>query len=243
MGRLSEGKAVLKTLTISAAIAAGLTLTGCGTSIPQDGLDSGTGAGFGSNGDYETRREAELAGETPGEFGNDGDDIAAQTRAALGTDPEELAANSGEPIVQAGPNNPAPEITNNAGMSAENNFDAVSERRSIEDDAARVASNRSQYRVAQVRALPGRSGGSGPNIVSYALSTNNVPGTQLYKRRGLNLDAKNQRNCAAYPGPDMAQIDFLKRGGPKKDRLSLDPDGDGFACGWDPRPFRRAARS
>ena len=40
--------------------------------------------------------------------------------------------------------------------------------------------------------------------------------------------------------PDQAQIDFLSKGGPERDRLSLDPDGDGYACGWDPRPFRKA---
>jgi hypothetical protein len=29
----------------------------------------------------------------------------------------------------------------------------------------------------------------------------------------------------------------LARGGPDKDPRGLDPDGDGFACGWDPAPF------
>jgi hypothetical protein len=38
----------------------------------------------------------------------------------------------------------------------------------------------------------------------------------------------------------MAQIAFLERGGPKRDTLGLDPDGDGFACYWDPAPFRKA---
>ena len=43
-----------------------------------------------------------------------------------------------------------------------------------------------------------------------------------------------------YASPDKAQQDFLAKGGPDRDRLGVDPDGDGFACSWDPRPFRTA---
>ena len=31
---------------------------------------------------------------------------------------------------------------------------------------------------------------------------------------------------------------FLKAGGPQRDSKKLDPDGDGFACGFDPTPFQ-----
>jgi hypothetical protein len=34
----------------------------------------------------------------------------------------------------------------------------------------------------------------------------------------------------------------LSNGGPERDRLGLDPDGDGFACYWDPTPFRLARK-
>ena len=44
--------------------------------------------------------------------------------------------------------------------------------------------------------------------------------------------------CARYGSPDLAQQAFLAAGGPDRDRRGLDPDGDGFACAWDPRPFR-----
>jgi hypothetical protein len=43
------------------------------------------------------------------------------------------------------------------------------------------------------------------------------------------------------PSDDLAQEAFLSEGGPERDRLGVDPDGDGFACRWDPTPFRRAA--
>lgn len=37
-------------------------------------------------------------------------------------------------------------------------------------------------------------------------------------------------NCAAYPSPAAAQRAFESRGGPQRDPLGLDPDGDGRAC-------------
>ena len=40
-----------------------------------------------------------------------------------------------------------------------------------------------------------------------------------------------------------AQIDFLAKGGPERDRLGVDPDGDGYACAWNPAPFRAAVRN
>ena len=29
-------------------------------------------------------------------------------------------------------------------------------------------------------------------------------------------------------------------GGPERDQFGIDPDGDGYACSWDPSPFRKA---
>jgi hypothetical protein len=37
---------------------------------------------------------------------------------------------------------------------------------------------------------------------------------------------------------DQAQSDFILAGGPQKDRKGMDPDGDGYACGWDPAVYR-----
>ena len=136
--------------------------------------------------------------------------------------------------------NPAPAVVNAAGISEETNFDAVSAQRSIQDDAARRETLRSQYQVVQPTAVPTRNGASGPNIVDYALSTTHAVGTGMYSRLKLAAGQRYDRNCAKYPSADLAQQDFLLRGGPKTDRMGLDPDGDGFACSWDPSPFRRA---
>jgi len=156
-------------------------------------------------------------------------------------DAEAARLNSGEAVLNASPTNAAPVLLNNPGISDENDFGAVSSRQSIESDAARIASNRQQYQVVQPTALPTRAGNAQPNVVQYALQTTHPVGTKVHRRLGLASNAKHQRNCAEYNSRDEAQIDFLARGGPDRDRRNLDPDGDGYACNWDPTPFRRAS--
>ncbi|WP_202605770.1 hypothetical protein, partial [Glutamicibacter soli] len=46
------------------------------------------------------------------------------------------------------------------------------------------------------------------------------------------------RFCASYPDSARAQTAFLAAGGPDTDPAGVDPDGDGFVCGWDPAPYR-----
>ena len=126
------------------------------------------------------------------------------------------------------------------GISDEQDFSAVSGRETIESDKARIERNRAQYTVIQPGALPQRPGDTGPNIVEYALATTHAPGTQMHKRTSFRV-SDPAGACAKYGSPDIAQEAFLAKGGPARDRLGLDPDGDGFACTWDPRPFRAAA--
>ncbi|MEZ5675603.1 MAG: hypothetical protein R3D81_10355 [Thalassovita sp.] len=239
-----------------------LGLVACEPTVP----DSAAGVGFGSYADYrksQTQRDAALNGQslpaplavseeqldasrtglsgsvpaaasTPagGNQADEAERIAAETAAAL---------NSGVTPVQASPSNPAPVPMDHPGLSSENDFKTVSTERSIESDAERLARNRAQYEVVQPTAVPTRAAGTGPNIVEYALKTNNPIGTQIYTRSPLSTRARAERNCGKYPSPDMAQLEFLGRGGPERDRLGLDPDGDGYACDWDPRPFRKAS--
>ncbi|WP_120503657.1 hypothetical protein [Sulfitobacter mediterraneus] len=230
-------------------LAAGAVLAACQPAIP----DSGQGAGFDSFEAEQRKRDAALAGivpsapviaETPLQTATPSDPSAAATaaetaRVLAATRPG--APNSGAAPINASPSNPPPAVVNTAGISNENNFDAVSGQRSIDDDAARIAANKAQYEVVTPEALPTRVD-SGPNIVAYALSTSNAVGEQVYRRIGLNKAAKYARSCRSFSTPDQAQIDFLARGGPQKDRKGMDPDGDGFACDWDPTPFRRAAQ-
>ena len=238
--------------------ALGLALSACQPAVP----DSGRGVGFdGSFDAAQAQRDTALAGgavasmpapaavdATPLDAVNDGSPAATAAATArildatrpggLGND---AATNSGVAPVNASPSNPAPPVLGAGGISQENNFDAVADERSIEGDAARIAANRAQYRVVQPEALPDRAD-AGPNIVAYALQNSHAVGTAQYTRRGFNKERKFARACAQYSHPDQAQIAFLSAGGPTKDRDGMDPDGDGYACNWDPSPYRKGVR-
>ena len=235
------------TLTVLACLALGA----CGTSVP----DSASGVGFDNYDTYlaeKRARETALTGSAlpaPDSVSaepisgagrssaNDAESLAAEARAAL----NQSRGNSGTAVVYADPNNPPPQtVSTTTGISSENDFGAVGAQRSIESDAALIAQNSAQYKVIEPTALPSRSGSSGPNIVDYALKSTHSRGTSIYSRVGINKGAKYQRNCGKYPSADQAQVEFLARGGPSRDKLGLDPDGDGYACSWDPAPFRKA---
>jgi hypothetical protein len=243
-----------------------LAVAGCETTpIP----DSGEGVGFQDYTTYQRSREATLAGST-GVVGTGVTPIAPTTgfsTAVVGAAIDEadglatsqpVAQQPGAPlqgvvIGSTEPNRPrgnAPAgikveagetAAVRAGISDENDFAAVAARETIQSDAERIAQNRAQYQVVQPGALPKRPGDTGPNIVEYALATTHAPGTQLHKRSSLRAN-RAAAICARYGSPDQAQEAFLAKGGPDRDRLGVDPDGDGFACGWDPRPFRTALR-
>lgn len=174
----------------------------------------------------------------PGTSTGSSADIAAETAAALAA----ASANSGQAPLQASPANPA--LQSAAGISDENDFAAVSDRQTISSDAERLARNRAEFQVIEPTALPTRAGPAQPNIVEFALATSNPRGTSIHRRTGFfDSAARTARNCARFASPDRAQIEFLSSGGPQRDRRGLDPDGDGFACSWDPARFRQAAKN
>ena len=243
-------------------------LAACTPAIPDSAAgvpNPGQGVGFDNSVEAQRQRDAQLAQQqlpAPAPVGSTAIDtpvypapvrqqqtaaVASSTTQQTSGSVEDAAArqrrsaNSGVAPVEASPSNAPPPILNNPGISDEQDFDAVASRQSIESDAARIAANRAQYQQVQPTALPSRGGAGQTNIVAYALQTSHAPGTKVHQRLSLNSRAKYDRNCAAYASDDLAQIDFLERGGPRRDRKGLDPDGDGYACNWDPTPFRRAA--
>lgn len=123
------------------------------------------------------------------------------------------------------------------GVSDEQDFEAVAARETIESDKARIERNRAQYQIDQPGALPQRTGQVGPSIVEYALATQHPVGVKLFRRSPFKFK-KVEVACAPYANFDLAQEAFLAAGGPDRDRLGVDPDGDGYACGWDPSPYR-----
>ncbi|MEM0947444.1 MAG: hypothetical protein AAGK37_08575 [Pseudomonadota bacterium] len=195
-------------------------LAACAPSVP----DSAAGIGFGSYADYQAAREAELAGQPL----VTGPVVSSETTGTVATGPRPVTVATGAPV-----------DLNNPGISDEQEFNAVSGRETIESDAERIARQREARVVIEPQALPTRSGASGPNIVEYALATTNAVGQPVYSRVGAS-QSRSARNCARYNSPDRAQQAFLAGGGPSRDREGLDPDGDGFACSWNPEPFRAA---
>jgi len=126
------------------------------------------------------------------------------------------------------------------GVSDEQDFQAVSARETIESDRERLAQQRAQYQVIEVASVPDASVSGGPNIVAFALGTTHAPGTEVYRRLNPLRNQTWQNNCLQFRNQDAAQEAFLSRGGPERDPDNLDPDGDGYACWWDPTPIRHA---
>jgi len=188
---------------------------------------------------------SEIANATPTNQAIPTSDLAA---AGIGANAASTAGVSTTPLnaMSGGPTGETDEererrLANNPEISDENNFAAVSSRETIESDAERRAEQAQALIVVDPVPLPETRANSGPNIVSYAINAPNQKGQEWYSRSILSGESRFSSNCATYGSPDAAQRDFLSRGGPERDPRGIDPDGDGFACGWDPAPFRSAA--
>ena len=94
---------------------------------------------------------------------------------------------------------------------------------------------RSQLVIVQPGNLPNRT--DGVNVALYAQQSTNALGQRAFDR-GVGARVAGVGSCGRYRNPDDAQRAFLAAGGPQSDRLGLDPDGDGFACSFDPGPYR-----
>ncbi len=219
-------------------------LGACAPAVPYDDSSQVDG-----DRDRRDRAERELALE--GDPLRSPQDVTSEPLSALDPDTEAsriaadaqaaLAATGGEEsALREDTSEPGGGVANDDGISREQDFEAVDEQRSIEQDAARIARNREQYEVVEPEDIGIRPDDVGPNIVAYALATTHPKGTQIYSRIGINKEDRAARNCAEFSSSDRAQIEFLRQGGPERDRRGLDPDGDGYACGWDPRPYRNA---
>ena len=210
-----------------------LVLAACDPPVP----DSSAGVGFGDYQGYlaeqdalRAKREQQLSGQVS---------VTPPTATGAPT-PSQV---QGEPVLtseaQAAVSGVA--VASNPGISDEQDFGAVLGRESIEANAERLARQRQQYQQVAPTALPKRPTGDRASIVAYALQTRNQVGEKIYSR-ALGSDRRAARACAAYTAPDKAQQAFLELGGPQRDRKGMDPDGDGFVCGWNPSPFRAAVQ-
>jgi hypothetical protein len=212
--------------------------------------DSAAGVGFGSYSEYLRAREAGLRGTGPVPMPVSPERTAPGVAAAPAAGaPVASGAPTPPPAVSSAPigaplpaaAGPLPAGPGNPTISDEQNFEAVAARETIESDAERRRRQQAERVVVQPTAVPVRTGPSGPNVVEYALATRHNPGVQMHQRFPIRFRSPAAA-CAAFASNDLAQEAFLARGGPQRDPLGLDPDGDGYACGWDPRPFRAAVQ-
>lgn len=80
-----------------------------------------------------------------------------------------------------------------------------------------------------------------PRVAAFAIRTTHQPGQRQWRRNPLRADG--QGLCAQFPTRDQAQDRFLADGGPERDPNGMDPDGDGFVCGFDPNELRASANA
>lgn len=196
---------------------------------------------------YEVPRTAPPAQQASGS-----DEFASRIQSALGAEgtvagqvpagaPAPVAAEGADPAVASGaPTAPVPAGAAGTPLDDDNlnlNLYTLEQQRIDAAIAEReLAEARRQLVIVQPGSVPQAS--EGVNIALYAAQTNNAVGERRYSR-GFGL---GMGGCRRYSTPDQAQRAFLAAGGPERDPHGLDPDGDGFACGWDPEPFRRLAR-
>ncbi len=217
------------TFRLIAAIALG-GVAACMDEVPLESPDSGTVAG--------SQPSSEIAKiHSPGDLALNSPEADSRVRTAgedSGPDPDALARGEGG----TGASN-SREV-DRAVISDEQDFEAVSARETIESDRDRLQRQREALRVVEPEDLPVRPDGTEPNIVAYALAATNEVGEPVYRRSGAFNEERFNRACTRYGWTDRAQAAFLEAGGPERDWKGLDPDGDGFACNWDPSPFRIA---
>ncbi|MEO1548905.1 MAG: hypothetical protein AAFR93_00565 [Pseudomonadota bacterium] len=153
-------------------------------------------------------------------------DLASDVRNALGS-PVPAADPQGDPGTGIDPNDQAIDL---------NQFSQEEQRRQREEDARRIAEARARLVVVEPTAV--EQVNPNINVASFARETTHALGTRLYNRGAFRSRSQSNRVCAQFASADDAQRRFLGAGGPETDEFNLDPDGDGFACGFDPRPYR-----
>ena len=130
----------------------------------------------------------------------------------------------------------------NPTISDEQNFEAVSERETIESDAERRKKQSAKYVLVKPVAIPDRPKMRYLTPVQFAVKTTHPVGKRRYNRLTVNM-GNVTKPCLRYQSEELAQYTFLRSGGPNIDSRGVDPDGDGYACGWDPSVYRNLKKN
>lgn len=213
----------------------GLVLAACEPSVP----NSAAGVGFGDYQSYQQQREAALQGAplsatTLPPPGAPASSTAALDAAAAKTTQGTIGADAIAALRATAPSSPGPAPVN----PATGEYVGVNGQPRAPGLPMDAMSHFDGTRAAPVTDMT-TQGAAGPNLAAYALAATNTPGQKVYERNGFKMTS-TEKACAKFVSSDLAQRAFLEKGGPVKDPGNLDPDGDGFACAWDPRPFQAA---
>jgi len=224
---------------------AGIVLSACGPKVPNSGQQ---GVGFGDYQTYLNQRSTEAAN---GQISNSPLAAAPATTTALPAPPAAIYGVGGTAPATAQPAASSAKLDAAAASAPQGTIgaEALAALKATAPGGAGGEAPRLGAPLDATGATGGRApapvteatnrSGAGPNLAAYALNATNKPGQTVYERGGFKM-ISSDRACAKFVSPDLAQMDFLERGGPVRDPGNLDPDGDGFACGWDPRPFQAA---
>lgn len=130
-------------------------------------------------------------------------------------------------------------------MGIDPNADSINLNLSSQEQQIRertVAQQRreaAQQQLVIVEPEPVPQQDTNANVVQFARETTHPVGTKRYNRPAFRDRIQSASVCRRFDNDDEAQRQFLANGGPSTDRFNLDPDGDGFACQFDPEKYRK----
>lgn len=166
--------------------------------------------------------------------------IATATPAPVPAPADGAAAPAGPgDAVAAGPTSPDGDMgidPNDQSINLALSSQAVQERQRAVAQARREAAAAQRIEIAP-QPVPEQN--IDANVVRFARETTNPVGTKVYNRPRLRDRFQSRSVCRRFSSDDEAQRQFLANGGPENDRYNLDPDGDGFACQFDPEKYRK----
>lgn len=113
------------------------------------------------------------------------------------------------------------------------------EEQARQRDAAQLRRDAAREQLVVVEPEPVPQQNTNANVVRFARDTTHPVGVRVYNRPAFRDRLQSRRVCGRFSSDDEAQRQFLANGGPATDRFNLDPDGDGFACNFDPEKYRQ----
>ena len=136
-------------------------------------------------------------------------------------------------------NSPGDEVLSTGNDRLDLSLDTLEQQIKDKAEAAEKLESARKQRIVIETEKPSHSAGT-INIAAFARSTINKKGESVYARSPFQT-FDHWTECAFFNTNANAQRFFLRTGGPKVDLKNLDPDGDGFACDWDPSIYRQLA--